>query len=221
MNEFFVHAGWLYTKVYQNDFFFFDLWTIVHCWSGFILFLALKSLRVKNPFPVQLTILFLYELMEILFTYFALHIFKPETIKDQFTDIFIGMVGAMIGNAILKSTSLKNIIHVKNLKIFLAFLTAITYSFLWVGFYHYSYNVELFNTPGINIGAFAFWTAGVFFTIRFYEKLKNLKLWKRLLILWGVYLTGLFIVEFFGFIVFLLAYSLRWHKVGKYLIILY
>ena len=35
-----------------------------------------------------------WTLAEILILYLALGIFRPETIKDQFTDIFVGLMGA-------------------------------------------------------------------------------------------------------------------------------
>lgn len=199
MNWYFEHAGWLYTKIYQNDFFFFDLWSIVHCWSGFIIFLALKSLRVKKTLGMLLTFLFLYELLEITFTYIALDIFKPETIKDQFTDIIIGMVGGIIGHFICRFTDLTNKVQLRNLNFFTIFLASITYSWLWVGFYQYNYNQEFYNSPGINIGAFFFWVFGAFATIWGSTLIRFQNAWLKWSALWAIYLVGLFAVEYFGY----------------------
>ena len=37
------------------------------------------------------------EIAEILMLYVSLHVFNPETIKDQFTDIFVGILGGLFG----------------------------------------------------------------------------------------------------------------------------
>jgi hypothetical protein len=96
------NTDWLYTKLYQNNIFFFDLWSIVHIWSGFVLFLLLRSVRIKRPFLILLVLLTVYEVFEILFTYFAFDIFRPETIQDQFTDIAVGMFGGMLAYYFLR-----------------------------------------------------------------------------------------------------------------------
>ena len=36
------------------------------------------------------------EIAEILMLYVSLHVFNPETIKDQFTDIFVGDIRRII-----------------------------------------------------------------------------------------------------------------------------
>ena len=42
-------TGWLYHQVYQNQLFFFDLWSLAHLWSGFVLFSILLAIKVKYP----------------------------------------------------------------------------------------------------------------------------------------------------------------------------
>jgi len=209
MNWYFEHAGWLYTKIYQNEFFFFDLWSIVHCWSGFVLFLALKALHSKKPLSMLLTILFIYELLEIAFTYFALNIFQPETIKDQFTDIIIGMLFGTIGFLIVHYVSLSKAKHIRNLNFFVIFLASITYAYIWVGFYRYHYNNTLFDTPGINIGGFTFWTMGAFATIFGSTLIKIKNIWLKMSIVWAIYIFCLFAVEYFGFVL------MGWHESSK------
>ena len=153
-------SAWLYTKIYQNQFFFFDLWSIAHFLSGFTGYLILRALRLKHPLIILLSILFLYELVEILFVYFAFMIFHPETIKDQFTDIFIGISGALGCKLYLASrTALQGKKEIPG-RIMLMFTASFAYAYFWVGFYHYHYNVEAYNTPGINWSTALAWTLG-------------------------------------------------------------
>jgi uncharacterized membrane protein YeaQ/YmgE (transglycosylase-associated protein family) len=201
MSWYFENAGWLYTKIYQNEFFFFDLWSFMHCWSGFFIFLLIKLKKVKSPLAALLTILFVYEVLEILLTYFALNIFNPETIKDQFTDIFVGMFGGFIGFTMLKFIKLKNKFHLRNLNYFVIFLASITYSWLWVGFYQYDYNQEFYNSQGINVGAFFFWILGAFVTIWVSTRINISNIWLKWIVVWAIYLPCLFAIEYFGFVI--------------------
>ncbi len=201
MSWYFEHAEWLYTKIYQNEFFFFDLWSIVNCWSGFVLYISLKALQAKKPLSILLFILFVYNVLEVLFIYFASHIFEPETIKDQFTDIIMGMLGGMIGFLILRFNSLNRNTKIWNLDLFTIFLASITYAWLWVGFYRYDYNQEFYNSPGINIGAFVFWVLGAFATIWASSFIRISNIWLKWLVVWTIYLVCLFVVEYFGFVI--------------------
>jgi hypothetical protein len=128
-------------------------------------------------------------------------VFKPETIKDQFTDIIIGMLGGMIGFSILRFCSLTNKVHLRNLNFFVMFLASITYSWLWVGFYKYDYNQEFYNSPGINIGAFSFWVLGSFATIWGSTFIRISNFWLKWFLVWAIYLVCLFAVEYFGFVI--------------------
>ncbi len=201
MSSYIEHADWLYTRIYQNEFFFFDLWSIVYCWSGFVLYISLKALHAKKPLSILLSILFAYNVLEVLFTHFALNIFKPETIKDHFTDIIIGMLGGMIGFLIIRFSSLNKKRQIRNLNLFAIILASITYSWLWVGFYQYDYNQEIYNSPGINIGAFVFWFLGAFVTIWASTLIRISTIWLKWLVVWAIYLLCLFAVEYFGFVI--------------------
>jgi hypothetical protein len=201
MSWYFEHAHWLYTKIYQNEFFFFDLWSIVHCWSGFILYISLKALHAKKPLSILFWILFVYNVLEVLFIYFASNIFEPETIKDQFTDIIMGMLGGIIGFLILRFSSLNKNTKIWKLDLFIIFLASITYAWLWVGFYRYDYNQEFYNSPGINMGAFVFWVLGAFATIWASTLIRLSNIWLKWLVVWAIYLVCLFIVEYFGFVI--------------------
>ncbi len=195
MFESLTYTSWLFTKVYQNHYFFFDLWSLVHLWSGFVLIALFTLIKVQKLLAKLFIVLLLYEVVEILILYFVSGIIKPEIFKDQFTDIIIGMIGGGIGLIILNYTFVSNPRHVFRLKLFTIFLTSITYSFLWVGFYGYHYNMEFFNSPGINWLAWAGWAAGIFGVVFCFEffKIKNLLL--RFSVVWVSHLAVLFIIE--------------------------
>lgn len=201
MSWHFEHADWLYTKIYQNEFFFFDLWSIVHCWSGFVLYISLKAFHAKKPLSILLCILFVYNVFEVLFNYFSSNIFEVETIKDQITDIIMGMLGGMIGFLILRFNSLNKKTQIGNLDLFAIFLASVTYAWLWVGFYRYDYNQEFYNSAGINIGAFVFWVLGAFATIWVSTLIRLSNIWLKWLVVWTTYLVCLFAVEYFGFVI--------------------
>ena len=204
---------WLYTKLYQNSFFFIDLWSLAHCWSGLILFIFLKSKRMKNVFLILFSLLFLYEIVEIIVVYFALGIFKPEIFKDQFTDIFIGMFGGVMAFFVL---SLKRI-NSDFVKVYFIFITSVSYAFIWVGFYGYNYNYDFLNSTGINWFAWLSWTFGAFIIIYYFEFLKIQKLINKLVIIWLTYLVVLLLFETVGH-VFLDINQLSYPKTSKPLI---
>jgi hypothetical protein len=73
-------------------------------------------------------------------------------------------------------------------------------SFSWVGWYGYSYNYPLFNSPGVNWLACLLWGVWLFSTIRAHHVLKR---WiKRrlltLMILWIGYFSFLLFFEYMG-----------------------
>jgi len=114
----------LYTKVFVGRFFFFDLWSINHMWTGFMLYLILSGLRIKKPFTVILVCLFGYEVFEISLTWFATSIFIPEIIKDQVTDIFIGLTGSFVGFLFLSNYDfLINRFHLVVQNVFIFFIS--------------------------------------------------------------------------------------------------
>lgn len=193
------NTDWLYTKLYQNNIFFFDLWSIVHIWSGFVLFLLLRSVRIKRPFLILLVLLTVYEVFEILFTYFAFDIFRPETIQDQFTDIAVGMFGGMLAYYFLRFAINNQTISRKAIFRVIALVAAITYAYPWVGFYKYHYNTLWMDSPGINYTALYLWIIGGYITIQIFRSLKYNNLLVRLLLTWTCYIILLFTFEFVAY----------------------
>lgn len=84
----------LYTVIYGNAIFFIDYWSFVHFTSGAVVFSALTALRFKRRWLILFLLLLLYELIEITTIFVALDLFRPETLKDQVTDILVGGLGA-------------------------------------------------------------------------------------------------------------------------------
>jgi hypothetical protein len=190
------HSAWLYTKIYQNDLFFFDLWSFVHLWSGFMLYLLIRAARLKRPMTILISILILYEIAEILFVYIALMIFRPETIKDQFTDIFLGILGGTACYFFLKMVAKFHMKFYQPIIAFIIFVVSSSYAFIWVGFYHYRYNVEVYNTPGINLSSFTAWTIGGVFILYMFRLLRKKKLYYRLALTWLVFFIALLGFEY-------------------------
>ncbi len=130
------HTGWLYTQIYENPIFFIDFWSFAHLWSGFVVFSALLALRYKRPWMWLIIYLTMYEIVELLMLYFSNHVFKPETIKDQFTDIFVGILGGGVSYLYLNYRTLKRIGVLETID-FESLFVAETVSFLWVDRPHF------------------------------------------------------------------------------------
>ncbi|MDO9510964.1 MAG: hypothetical protein Q7J34_04335 [Bacteroidales bacterium] len=198
---FYSQTQWLYTILWENPLFFIDYWSFAHFWSGFSMLLIFSALRVKHKWAVLISLLLAYELLEILFLWFALHVFRPETLKDQFTDISIGAAGAFLcyySHALIKFNR-KN----KFWKDFVipALFVSISMAFLWVGFYQYNYNHTFLNFNGLNLTAFGLWASGGFGYLWIQKKLSD-KVNNRIQLYvysYLVYLAGLFVIEFIGY----------------------
>jgi hypothetical protein len=158
-NSILSHTGWLYTKLFEGPFFFFDLWSLAHLYSGFLVMLVLRALHVRRPWTWLVSLLVAYELLELAFIYVAFHAFRPETLKDQGTDILVGMAGAWVTTALvrrgerLRGPSREGLVRAAAVP-----LGAVAVAFEWVGNYGYSYSRPFFNSPGICWWAFLLWT---------------------------------------------------------------
>jgi hypothetical protein len=138
--------------------------------------------------------------MEISIRYIAVNIFHPETIKDQFTDIFVGMLGGLVASFLIRTIFNTKVIELREkiakntVTIFVSFLI----SFLWVGYYGYRYNYEFLNSKGINYTAFLLWWVGIFLLGKAYYDFKSKKnsFSKGLLYSWGIYFVILCLLEY-------------------------
>lgn len=185
---------WLYTILYQNNFFFIDYWSFLHFINGLLIVVLLTNFTIKNIITKLFIILFLYEFIEISMFFISLDIFKPEIIKDQITDIFIGLIGGIMWLTIVKFRKYSFGSQAAKL------VTAFIISFLWVGFYNYRYNIGFFNTEGLNVWSFALWFISGNLILVLYDFLNKYfqNYLKTLLLLYSVYLISLFSFEYIG-----------------------
>ena len=195
-------SSWLSTKIYQGDFFFLDLWSIVHIWNGFMLLILLRLFKIRRIFTILFLVLLTVEILEILIGYRSPGLFRNDSFKDQFIDIIAGMAGGLLSGIFLRMASGSFTRHEKGILRIIAFLAAFSYSFTWVGFYRYSYNIPFFNFPGINLTSLVLWVSGAYTTIVFFQFLKGRNILIRLMITWPAYILVLFIIEFIGYSIF-------------------
>lgn len=125
------HSGWLYVQIYENQFFFIDFWSLAHLWSGFVLFTILLANKYRRPWLWLVIFLSIYEIFEIAMLYISLHIFLPETIKDQFTDVVAGILGGSLSYLFVRQKAKGRIAIFDKIDIEALFV-AETMSFLWV-----------------------------------------------------------------------------------------
>jgi hypothetical protein len=173
-------TGILYTKIFTGRFFFFDLWSVNHMWTGFMLFLILSAFRFKKPLAVIAICLFGYEIFEILLTYFATNIFIPEIIKDQFTDIFIGLTGSIAGFLFISNYDNLIVRFPSAIRNVFIFFISMSFAFLWLVFSHESVSLTGTSSVEINLIIFFMWLAQAFITILMFRKhgsIKNARPW--------------------------------------------
>ncbi len=83
----------LNTVIYENSFIFLNLWSVVHFFSGAIIYFLLDKYKISNPLFVIFVMLIMYEVFEfLLYGIF----FREETIKDIVWDLIIAMIGALL-----------------------------------------------------------------------------------------------------------------------------
>jgi len=165
--------------------------------------MLLKALRIRPALLFLIGILLLYELAEILFIYAAFHLFRPETLKDQVTDILVGLIGGFMSLGFL-ALSTRHLLRHKHLILSgIMLLAAGTYAFLWVGFYRYHYNVEAYNTGGgMNFYTFLTWTVAGFLVLQVFYLLRKQPFLLRVLYTWLIYFAGLMIFEYITYYIF-------------------
>ncbi len=202
----------LYTVIYQTNFFFIDFWSFIHFGNGFILMVFLMRKGSRHPIALLLALLFCYECVEMAFPYFAVHLFKPEIIPDQFTDVVIGLLGGLLGQRTIRMgpkkrripeterQSMKRNRHEPDLLI--DFFISFGMSFLWVGSYGYEYNIAFYNSPGINWLAFLLWGVWLMLTIRMHRFFSRVASFSFALgLTWVTYFSLLLFYEYIGYYV--------------------
>ncbi len=195
-----VHTEFLYTIIYKDGLFYLDFWSLVHLWSGIVLFALLAAFNVKWKWFWFSFLIVIYELIEVAFIYFALNIFRPERLNDQIMDIIVGMfAGGLCYVVLLLKSEEEKIVPLPKwtLKLF----SSMTLAFVWAGFYQYKYNYNVFNTQGLNIWSFTLWVLGGFLFLKVYRniKTKDNNVFRRLALSWLIYFGMLLVIEYFGY----------------------
>jgi hypothetical protein len=198
------HTGWLYTKLFENFVFFVDLWSFVHAWAGMVLWLLLAQVSPRRRWCTIVAALVSWELLELTFLYFAIGIFKAETLKDQLTDIVIGLLGAALGRGLTRSRALNTVpatSHQGLARHPAVVFAGTTIAFLWVGNYKYHYNAEPLNSAGLNWWAFVLWSLGLATCVEIFLAFRARgRSWSlSLAATWAVYLPALLALEYFGY----------------------
>jgi len=198
------NTAWLYTRIYENDLLFLDLWSLAHLWSGFAVMASLLALGIRRRWFWLAALLLGYELLELAFIYRAFHVFRPETLKDQATDMVVGLLGGAVALSLrawyqrMPRASTRQAL----LRHFTAVLVALTIAFEWVGNYGYRYDRSAFNSAGLNWWAFLLWSAGLFGIAQAYAGFERRMShrWAPLGSTAALYLVGLFVVEYLGYV---------------------
>lgn len=169
-----LHTASLYTVVYSGPAFFLDYWSLVHLGSGFALMAIALRLRIRHRWLVIAAILVAYEVLEVAFIYFSVHLFLPETFPDQGTDIVVGMAGALAASGVARfgaRTGLRRPPRPGEAVVALAL--AFLVSLAWVRYYGYRYNLPALNSGTVNWWALTLWTFGLFVVQRTWVRLRR------------------------------------------------
>ncbi|MCE5204990.1 MAG: hypothetical protein LLF80_02640 [Porphyromonadaceae bacterium] len=189
------NTEWLYGVIFEYKLFYYDLWSLVHLWSGAILFALLTAINVKKRWLKLLLILSAFEVVETLFFITVLNLFKPEKSVDVLNDIVIGMLGGYLMYAFFKWSHTG-----KYYKLLALFISTITIAFLWVGWYGYIYNIPFFNSPYINWWALSCWTlSGVIILLMFINLKDKRNIFFAVTLPWFIYLVVLCGVEYIAY----------------------
>jgi hypothetical protein len=195
-----VHTEFLYTIICQRGLFYFDFWSLVHIWSGLVLFVLLLAFNIKRRWFWLIFLIIIYEVAEIAFIYFALQIFRPERINDQILDNVVGIFAAILCYSILLyKSNTKRVVYFPDWPFMLS--SSLTFAFVWVGNYRYEYNYQTLNTSGINLWAFSLWLAGGLAFLTVYRSIKKsiTRVFRRLSVSWLLYFISLLTIEYVGY----------------------
>ena len=188
-------SDWLYSIIFEYKWFYYDLWSFVHLWSGSIFFVALSAYKAKWKWIKLMLILFILAFVETSISIKTINLLESERSLGIFNDFASGMIGGYLMYLFLKWK------HTKKSSRWLAlFISSITISFFWVGFYGYRYSIAFFNSPYINWWALTAWSfSGMIMIFVFsYLKDKTNYFWGAT-ITWLIYITLLFTVEYIAY----------------------
>lgn len=187
---------WLHQPLFESGMFYLDLWSLVHFWSGIMVFTGLTVLKWKHKWRWLAFFLFAFELVEATVFISILKMFRPEKLPDCFTDIFVGMAGGALVWYLFEKRKWAG-----NFALFFVFwLAAGTVSFLWTGNFGYIFRDATENSAGFNWWIFLFWlVAGIGILFIYDSKIKwNKKQLQSVLSTWLVYILPVLLVYSLG-----------------------
>ena len=189
------NSDWLYSIIFEYRWFYYDLWSFVHLWSGGIFFAILSGYKINRKWIKLLLILTAIAYIETSLSIKTLNLFHSERSLGIFNDIATGMIGGYFMYWFLKWKYTK-----KRSKWLALFIASLTISFLWVGFYGYRYSIAFFNSPHINWWALTAWSFSGMIMIFVFNFIKNKKnyFW-GVTITWLIYIILLFTVEYIAY----------------------
>lgn len=170
-----VRIKWLMTKIFVTQFVFIDYWTLVHIWSGAFLMIFFLGTKRKHPWIYIFSILFGYEIIEVLFKVLALHLFLAELFIDQYTDIGVGLLGAFVVKLILTQ---KQQVKWKEQyfgreHLLTTILVCMSISYLWTGSYNFYTGYVIMTGYPINWFLLFVWSAFLFLFLEVFKRCKK------------------------------------------------
>lgn len=188
------HLVWLHQILVEYHLIYIDLWSLVHFWSGIVIFSCITALQWKNRWRWIFFFLTMFEVVEAFVFIGILRLFQPEKIPDVFMDIIIGMGGGYFTWLFFEKYWVKR----KERQLIAIFLSSLSLAFVWTGFYGYRFNQEFFNYESFNFIVFLVWTGIGVLTLTLYHFLK-----KRYTKAYQVGLTYLFFLLLIVFLQFM------------------
>jgi hypothetical protein len=172
---------------------------LAHLWCGFFVLVLITASGLKKSWLWLLVFLFGYEIIEISFIYLAVHVFNSETIKDQFTDIFVGLAGGGLSYSYIRWETKSGNPEMLN-RIISSLFAAETLSFVFTGSYQYHYNFEAINSFPINYFAYLAWFLAGYLLLWIYRSLKRYckSYYIIVPVIWFVFVISLCLAEFLG-----------------------
>lgn len=183
---------WLHTPLCEYGWFYLDLWSIPHFWSGMIIFAGLSALKWKKRWNWLIFFLLAFEVVEAVIFISIMKMFRPEKLPDTFTDIILGVAGGYLVYLLYEKWKLSY----RYSRLFLFLLTSCTVSFLWTGNYGYIFTDPKLNTPGINWWVLLCWVLVGMLMLYFYEqrRMTGNNNFRALAITWIAYLLPMLIL---------------------------
>mgnify|MGYP001616375097 CR=1 FL=1 len=97
----------LQIKWININYFYLNLWSIIHLFSGFIIMFLINKKQSKYKYLILLELIILWELFEMFMrftgiTISGLFVFKAESVIDVLLDLVLGISGGFLATKIRK-----------------------------------------------------------------------------------------------------------------------